>query len=127
MAGTVIQIESKTEQNDNFRQVLITTTQQQLVLMCLQPGEDIGQETHDSVDQFFRIESGTGTVFLDGMTQKVGAGDSITVPMGVKHNLTNDSASTKLKLYTIYTPPQHRDGTTHQTKADALKDEADHA
>ena len=127
MAGTVIQIESKTEQNENFRQVLITTTQQQLVLMCLQPGEDIGQETHDSVDQFFRIESGTGTCFMDGTTQKVGAGDSITIPMGVEHNLTNDSDSSKLKLYTIYSPPQHRDGTIHQTKADALKDEADHA
>ena len=127
MAGTVIPIESKTEQNEYFRQVLVTTTQQQLVLMCLQPGEDIGKEVHSAVDQFLRIESGEGTVFLDGITQQVKAGDSIAVPMGVEHNLTNDSPTAKLKLYTIYSPPQHRDGTIHQTKADALRDDTDHA
>ncbi len=127
MQGIVIPIEQKTEQNEFFREVLFTTDSMQLVVMSLNPSEDIGLETHGDVDQFLRVETGEVTVFLDGQEQTAKAGDSIIVPAGVAHNVVNRSSESKAKLYTIYTPPQHRDGTIHKTKAEAMLDEEDHA
>ncbi|MBP7876132.1 cupin domain-containing protein [Candidatus Woesebacteria bacterium] len=127
MQGIVIPIEQKTEQNEFFREVLFTTDSMQLVVMSLHPSEDIGLETHGDVDQFLRVETGEVTVFLDGQEQTAKAGDSIIVPAGVAHNVVNRSSESKAKLYTIYTPPQHRDGTIHKTKAEAMLDEEDHA
>lgn len=127
MQGIVIPIEQKTEQNEFFREVLFTTDSMQLVVMSLNPSEDIGLETHGDVDQFLRVETGEVIVFLDGQEQTAKAGDSIIVPAGVAHNVVNRSGESKAKLYTIYTPPQHRDGTIHKTKAEAMLDEEDHA
>ncbi len=125
MKGYVANIEELTANNTNFRQVVYTASHQQLVLMMLQPSEEIGMEVHETVDQFFRIESGEGKIIMDGEEATVGAGFAIVVPAGTQHNLVNTSATNPLKLYTIYTPPQHRDGTVHATKADAAKDTED--
>lgn len=127
MPGIIIPIESKTVQNEYFRQVLFTTKNLQVVVMSLNPSEDIGKETHAAVDQFLRVESGEVSVFLDGSEQVAKAGDAIVVPAGVEHNVVNRSPQQKAKLYTLYSPPQHRDGTIHRTKAEAMTDEADHA
>ena len=118
-------LEEQTLANDNFRQVLFTAKNCQLVLMSLLPGEEIGEEIHE-LDQFIRFEAGEGKVVLDGAETAVSDGFAVVIPAGVKHNVINTSADAKLKLYTIYTPPEHRDGTVHQTKADALADTADH-
>ena len=112
-------IESLTTQNTNFRQVLFTATNSQLVLMSLLPNEEIGMEVHQ-VDQFFRFEQGEGQVTIDGETFNVKNGDAVIVPAGAQHNVVNASASTELKLYTIYSPPQHSDGVIHRTKAEAV-------
>ena len=127
MPGVIIPIESKTEQNQYFRQVLTTTTHLQVVVMCLKPSEDIGLETHADVDQFLRIESGEVSVVLDGQEQTAKAGDAIIVPAGVEHNVVNRSTQSLAKIYTIYSPPQHRDRTIHKTKAEAIADKTDHA
>jgi len=104
----------------NFRQVVFTGKHLQLVVMCLQPDEEIGNEVHDDVDQFFRIEKGKAKfVFGDTEEHLVGAGDAVVVPAGTYHNVINTSSTKKLKLYTIYTPPQHADGTVHKTKEEA--------
>jgi mannose-6-phosphate isomerase-like protein (cupin superfamily) len=124
MAGYVTNIEEKTLNNQNFRQVLFTAPHSQLVVMTLKVGEDIGMEVHE-VDQFFRIEKGTARVMLNGNQQDVKEGDAIVVPAGTEHNLTN-TGSEPLMLYTIYSPAQHRDGTIHRTKQEALADEQDH-
>ena len=106
--------------NANFRRVLYTGKNSQLVLMNLKPGEEIGEEVHKTIDQFFRFEKGEGTVSIDGIKQKINDGDAIMVPAGAKHNVTNTSKTKELRLYTIYSPPEHQDGTVRKTKADAL-------
>ena len=113
-------IESDTLNNPNFRKVLYTGKHSQLVLMSLRPGEEIGEEVHDTVDQFFRFEHGEGVVSIDKVQQKVKDGDAVIVPSGAWHNVTNSSKTTDLKLYTIYSPPEHVDKTLRKTKAEAL-------
>jgi len=126
MAGYVGNIEGLTQGNDFFRQVLFTAPHSQLVVMCLQPSEDIGVETHANVDQFFRVEEGEGKVVLNGEETLFKSGDAIVVPAGTEHNVINTSAENKLKLYTIYSPANHKDGVIHKTKAEAMADETDH-
>lgn len=119
-------IEKQTLENEFFRRVLFTAKHVQLVVMCLQPGEEIGNEVHDNVDQFFRIEQGKA-LFVFNNTEKhiVKDGDAVIVPAGTYHNVINASKTAKLKLYTIYSPPNHPDGTVHKTKAEADKAEAE--
>lgn len=120
MTGFVDNIEQKTLANTNFRQVLFTGVNSQLVLMNLRPSEEIGMEVHPSVDQFFRFESGEGKVIINGEEHLVGDGIAVVVPAGAQHNVINTSAEKELKLYTIYSPPNHPDGTVHATKAEAM-------
>ena len=127
MTGYVGPIEKTTVENDYFRQVLFTGKHSQLVVMCLQASEDIGNEVHEDVDQFFRIEQGEAKFVLNGSEEHVvGDGDAVVVPAGTWHNVINTSATEKLKLYTVYTPPQHPDGTVHKTKAEAEAAEHHH-
>ena len=126
MIGYVGPIEQLTETNTNFRQVLFTGKYTQLVVMSLLPSEEIGLETHDAVDQFFRIEEGEGKVVMNGEEQTFKAGDALIVPAGTAHNVINTSADKPLKLYTLYSPPNHPDGKIHKTKAEAMVDEGDH-
>jgi len=116
--GFADDIETLTLENTDFRRVLYTGHNLQLVLMTLQPGEEIGAEVHDDRDQFFRIESGTGKVTIDGTDHIVRADDAVIVPQGAKHNVAC-TGSNPLKLYTIYGPPEHIDGTVDKTCADA--------
>jgi len=126
MAGYVGPIEKRTLGNDYFRQVLFTGKYAQLVVMCLQPGEEIGNEVHPNVDQFFRIEQGEATfVFNEKERHLAKNGDAVIVPAGTHHNVINSSSKKKLKLYTIYSPPNHPDKTVHKTKAEAEKAEAE--
>jgi len=118
MKGFIDDIEKRTEDNRAFRRVLYTGKHMQLVLMSLQPGEDIGEEIHDDVDQFFRVEKGKGEVFIDGRTTKVESDTAIIVPAGARHNIRN-TGEKPLQLYTLYAPPEHEDGTVRVTKADA--------
>ena len=119
-------IDKATVKNQDFRRVLYTGKNLQLVLMTLQPGDEIGEEVHDDRDQFFRVEAGRGEISIDGATHRVEADDAVIVPAGARHNVRN-VGSEPLKLYTIYGPPEHRDGTVHPTKADADRDhERDH-
>jgi len=120
MKGFKSNIEKATLANKDFRRVLYTGKYSQLVLMSLKPGEEIGEEVHKTVDQFFRFEKGMGVVLIDGVKQKVTDGDAVIVPAGAKHNVTNTSKNAELKLYTIYSPPEHQDGTVRKTKAEAL-------
>jgi len=120
-------IEEVTEQNSNFRKVVFTGHHLQLVAMSLKPGEDIGEEVHPKVDQFFRIEKGEGKVIMDGQEQMFTEGFAIVVPSGTYHNIVNTSSTEDLKLYTIYTPANHIDGIVHVTKEDALNDKEDEA
>jgi mannose-6-phosphate isomerase-like protein (cupin superfamily) len=126
MTGFVGSIEKQTLTNDYFRQVLFTGKHAQLVVMCLRPGEEIGNEVHPNVDQFFRIEQGEATFVFNG-TEKhlVKNGDAVIVPADIYHNVINASNKTKLKLYTIYSPPNHLDKTIHKTKAEAEKAEVE--
>ncbi|MFA7302773.1 MAG: cupin domain-containing protein [Candidatus Paceibacterota bacterium] len=124
MKGYVENIEKKSLENENFRTVLYTDRNVQLVVMSLLPGEEIGEEVHD-VDQFLRVEQGTGKAVLDDVSHDIADGSAIVVPAGTKHNIVN-SAAGSMKLYTIYTPPHHKDGTVHKTKAEAEADEAEH-
>jgi mannose-6-phosphate isomerase-like protein (cupin superfamily) len=126
VAGYVTNIENKTLDNDNFREVLFTAPGMQLVLMTLRVGEEIGLETHDDVDQFIRIESGQGKALLNGKEHALEDGSAIVIPRGTEHNVINVSKSEPLKLYSIYTPPEHPDGTVHRTKADADAYEREH-
>jgi mannose-6-phosphate isomerase-like protein (cupin superfamily) len=121
-------IEDLTLKNTFFRRVLYTAQHAQLVVMCLQPGEEIGVEVHAGVDQFFRIESGVAEfVFDETKEHVVQPGDAIVVPAGTRHNVINPSKSAPLRLYTIYSPPNHPDGTVHKTKAEAEAAEVAHA
>ncbi len=125
MTGYVGPIEKLTEKNGYFRQVLYTGKYAQLVLMCLQPGEEIGNEVHPKVDQFFRIESGSARFIFNGKEEHVAkAGDAVIVPAGTYHNVVNAFKTKQLKLYTLYSPPNHPDGTIHKTKAEAEAAEA---
>ena len=126
MIGYVGPIEQLAETNTNFRQVLFTGKYCQLVVMSLLPSEEIGLETHATVDQFFRIEEGEGKVVMNGEEAVFKPGDAIIVPAGTAHNVINTSAEKPLKLYTIYSPPNHPDGKIHKTKAEAMADEGDH-
>jgi mannose-6-phosphate isomerase-like protein (cupin superfamily) len=126
MAGYVGKIEEKTVKNNNFREVVFTGKNCQLVVMSLRPGEEIGSEVHKNVDQFFRVEEGRGKVIIDGDETLVINGAGIVIPAGSEHNVINLSSKSDLKLYTIYSPPQHKDGIIHKTKKDAMADETDH-
>jgi len=119
MVGFIDNIEEKTEQNNFFRQVLYTGKHTQLVVMSLLPGEEIGMEVHPQVDQFFRIEEGRAKVVIDGEEHEVDEGFAIIVPAGSQHNVVN-TGSNPLKLYTLYSPPNHPDGTIHRTRAEAM-------
>ena len=119
MAGFVTNIELDTIENEDFRRVLFTAPHSQLVLMTLQPGEDIGQETHAEHDQFLRIESGAGVVILDGEKMDLVDGSAVVIPAGVEHNVVNTSDDEPLRLYTLYSPPEHPHGTVHRTKKEA--------
>ena len=123
MTGYVGNIEDLTTRNTYFRQVLFTAAHMQLVLMALKPSEEIGMEVHPDNDQFFRFEEGEGKVIIDGEEHVVGNGFAVIVPAGSQHNVINTSATQPLKLYTIYAPAHHPDGTIHKTKAEALEAE----
>ena len=118
MKGYNDNIETLTIDNSDFRRVLYTGKHLQLVLMTLQPGEEIGSEVHDGIDQFFRFEEGEGVVDIDGVENRVEDGSGVIVPSGARHNVRN-TGSVPLKLYTIYGPPEHRDGIVQATKAEA--------
>ena len=120
MKGYLQDIESITTKNTDFRRVLFTAKQSQLVLMALKPGEEIGAEVHKS-DQFFRVEEVSGEAVLDGVHTAIKAGFAVLVPGGAKHNIIN-TGTVPIKLYTIYSPPNHRDGVVHHTRAEAEKD-----
>lgn len=126
MAGFYDHIEEKTLANANFRQVIFTGAYCQLVLMSLKPGEEIGFEVHNNVDQFFRFEKGQGKVIINDQEYVVGDGDAVIVPAGANHNIINTSSTEDLKLYTLYSPPNHPDGTVHQTKEEAIACEKEH-
>jgi mannose-6-phosphate isomerase-like protein (cupin superfamily) len=120
MKGYVVNIEKETMKNTDFRRVLYTGKHSQLVLMSLKPGEEIGEETHDHVDQFFRFEAGEGKVIIDGKEHHVKDGTAVIVPAGARHNVVNTSKRMNLRLYTIYSPPEHQDGVVRHTKKEAL-------
>jgi len=124
MKGFVINIEDASLKNDNFRQVLYTAKNSQLVLMSLKPGEDIGMEVH-TLDQFFRVERGEGMAVLDGVEHEIKDGSAIVIPAGANHNIIN-SMNGDMKLYTLYSPPNHQDGIIHATKIEASADEEEH-
>ena len=120
MTGYVGPIEKQTLKNDYFRQVLFTGQYAQLVVMCLQGGEEIGNEVHPDVDQFFRIEQGSARFVFNGQEEHlVHDAEAVVVPAGTYHNIINASATEPLRLYTVYSPPQHPAGTVHKTKAEA--------
>lgn len=119
MKGFVADIEGLTEKNRDFRRVLYTAKHLQLVLMSPGPGEGIGEEVHEDRDQFFRVEEGSGEVWIDGSRSAIKAGSAIIVPAGARHNVIN-SGDRLLQLYTLYAPPEHRDGVIRATKAEAL-------
>lgn len=118
MKGFVDDIEKLTEENTDFRRVLYTGRNMQLVLMSLKAGEEIGEEVHDDRDQFFRVEQGKGEVLIDGVRTSIESDDAIIVPAGARHNVVN-TGTQPLRLYTLYAPPEHKDGTIHVTKAEA--------
>lgn len=123
--GYKVPIEALTLENTNFRKVLYTGAHMQLVLMSLLPKEDIGMEIHKENDQFFRFESGTGKVVIDGNEYEVGDGDVVIVPAGAEHNVVNESEIEPMRFYTIYAPAHHKDGIVHDTKKDAMSHEED--
>ncbi len=118
MNGYVVNLEKMTAENENFRQVLYTAKNSQLVLMNLLPGEGIGEEVH-TLDQFLRIEKGQGKAILDGVEHHLSDGYAVVVPAGTRHNIINTSVDAEMKLYTVYSPPEHQDGVVRKTKAEA--------
>lgn len=120
--GYVVDIETKTEENNNFREVLYTAGHMQLVVMSLAPQEDIGTEVHE-LDQFIRVEEGEGKAILNGIEYQLKDGSAVVVPEGVEHNIVNTSETEAMKLYTLYAPAHHRDGIIHATKAIAEADD----
>lgn len=121
--GFVTDIETETVKNTDFRRVLYTGKFSQLVLMRLKPGEEIGAEVHDDVDQFFRFEEGEGVVVIDGVEHAVKDGSAVIVPNGANHNVVNTSKTADLKLYTIYSPPEHQDKVVAKTREEAMAHE----
>jgi mannose-6-phosphate isomerase-like protein (cupin superfamily) len=121
--GFVQNIEKLTEENTNFRKVIYTAHHSQLVLMSLKPSEEIGMEVHPDNDQFFRVETGDGKAIIDGNEQVFSAGFCVVIPAGSQHNIINTSATAELKLYTIYSPAHHKDGTVHATREIAMSSE----
>jgi mannose-6-phosphate isomerase-like protein (cupin superfamily) len=126
MTGYVDNIEEKSLNNSNFREVVFTGKYCQLVVMSLKPSEEIGSEIHKKVDQFFRVEKGRAKIIIEGKETLATNGVGIIIPAGSEHNVINLSTVNDLKLYTIYSPPQHKDGVIHKTKKDAMTDEKDH-
>ncbi len=124
MKGYVANIEQLAVENDYFRQVLYTDTRVQLVVMSLSAGEDIGEEVHE-LDQFIRVEQGEGKSVLDGVEYPINSGSAVIIPQGVRHNIIN-TGDGPMKLYTLYAPPNHKDGTIHKTKDEAEADEGEH-
>ena len=125
MTGFFGSIEDLTLKNDFFRKVMFTGKHCQLVVMCLRPGEEIGNEIHPDIDQFFRIEQGKAKFILNGSEEHVaGNTDAVVVAAGTYHNVINASKTRRLKLYTVYSPPNHPAGTVHKTKAEAEAAEA---
>ncbi len=122
MKGYVANIEDLSLKNEHFREVLYTDQRVQLVVMSLKPNEDIGEEVHQ-LDQFIRVEKGEGKSVLDGQEHTLADGFAIVIPAGVRHNIINTSSDQPLKLYTLYAPPNHKDGTIHKTKAEAEANE----
>jgi mannose-6-phosphate isomerase-like protein (cupin superfamily) len=122
MNGYITNIEEESLKNENFRKVLYTAKNSQLVVMSIMPGEDIGEEIHN-LDQFIRCEAGEGKAILNGREHDIRDGFAVVIPAGTKHNIVNISKDKPLKLYTIYSPPNHRDGVVHKTKAEAMGDE----
>jgi mannose-6-phosphate isomerase-like protein (cupin superfamily) len=114
--GYVGNLEGRAEENVDFRRVVYTGPNMQLVLMALEPGGEIGDEVHETTDQFFRIEGGTGEVWIDGQSTHIESGSGILVPAGARHNVKNTGV-TPMKMYTLYAPPHHADGTVQPTKA----------
>jgi len=126
MSGYSINLEEKTLAGNNFREVLYTTQRSQLVIMTLQPGEEIGLEKHEGHDQFIRVEAGQGVAILDGERHALEDGVAVVIPAGTEHNVINTSESAPMRLYTLYTPPEHPDGIVHATKAEADAYEKQH-
>jgi mannose-6-phosphate isomerase-like protein (cupin superfamily) len=126
MSGYLINIEKKSLENKYFREVLFTAPHSQLVVMSIGPGEEIGLETHDDRDQFIRVEAGTGKAVLNGEENDLTDGSAVVIPAGTEHNIINSSQVDALKLYTIYSPPEHPDGTIHKNKAEAEAYEKEH-
>jgi len=122
MKGYTTNIEKASLENTDFRRVLYTTKNSQLVLMSIKPGEDIGMEVHEEHDQFIRVEAGTGKAILDDVEHELADGSAVVIPAGANHNVVN-TGEADMKLYTIYTPPEHRDGVIHHTKPEAEADE----
>jgi len=122
MKGYVIDIEKATQDNKHFRRVLYTAKNSQLVVMSLKPHEEIGEEVHD-LDQFIRIEKGKGKAILDAVEHAIEDDYAIIIPAGTSHNIINTSHDEDMKLYTVYSPPEHKDGVIHETKTDALSDD----
>ena len=122
MNGYIINIEKAAEENENFRKVLYTAKNSQLVLMSLKPGEEIGEEIHN-LDQFIRCEAGKGKTVLNDIEYAIEDGFAVVIPAGVKHNIINALESGEMKLYTLYSPPNHRDGVIHKTKIEAEADD----
>lgn len=120
MPGYVTNIEKAAEENQNFRQVLFTAPHSQLVVMSLKPNENIGMETHPEVDQFIRIEEGEGKAILNGEEHRLESDSAVVIPAGTEHDIVNTSSEEELKLYTIYSPPEHPDKTIHRTKEEAM-------
>lgn len=121
MKGYIINIEKATKENTNFRKVLYTGKNSQLVVMSLLPGEEIGMEMH-TLDQFLRFEVGTGKAILDGISHDIGAEWAVVIPAGTKHNIINTGTEV-MKLYTLYSPPEHKDGVVRATRAEAAANE----
>lgn len=125
MKGYITNIEKATRENTDYRRVLYTGKNSQLVLMNIAPGDEIGEETHH-LDQFLRFEKGEGKVILDGVSHNVSDGFAVVIPQGTKHNVIN-TGNTHIKLYSIYSPPEHKDGTVHKAKADEKEEHFDGA
>ncbi len=123
MKGYITNIEKATKENTDYRRVLYTAKNSQLVLMCVMPGDEIGEEVHH-LDQFIRIEEGEGKAVLDGVEHSLVEDDAVVIPEGTRHNVIN-TGTTPLKLYSVYSPAEHKDGTVHKTKADEQEEHFD--
>ncbi|MDD5144701.1 MAG: cupin domain-containing protein [Candidatus Pacebacteria bacterium] len=123
MKGFITNIEKDTLDNEFFRKVIFTASRSQVVLMSLKPGEEIGSEVHENIDQFFRFEKGEGKAVIEGEEFFIKDGTAVVIPAGTEHNIINISATEPLKLYTIYSPPNHQNGIVHATKEEAEKSE----